>query len=169
MLLRTVRRVMASLYTDRAIVYRVSHGFKHADVALSVGVQKMVRSDGAASGVLFTLDTESGFRDACLVTSSYGLGELVVQGSVTPDEWLVFKPTLAQSDKLVPIVRRSLGSKRIKMIYNQDRVTADPVVTVNVSRPDSEKFSISDEEVLSLARYGVEIEKAYGRPMDIEW
>ena len=169
LLLRTVRRVMASLYTDRAITYRVQHGFKHRDVALSVGIQKMVRSESATSGVLFTIDTESGFRDACLITSSYGLGELVVQGTVTPDEWLVFKPTLAQSDKYVPIVRRVLGSKTIKMVYSADRVTSDSTTVVSVARADRERYSLTDEEVLELARYGSTIEKHYGRPMDIEW
>jgi pyruvate,water dikinase len=174
-LLRTVRRVMASLYTDRAIVYRATHGFSHDAVALSVGIQKMVRSDLGCSGVMFTLDTESGFRDVCLITGAYGLGETVVQGSVTPDEWLVFKPLLVSQPQCVPIVRSTLGSKAIKMVYSQDRVTADATTTVTVAPADQKRFCLSDEEVLTLTRYGIAIEAHYSakagmwRPMDIEW
>jgi pyruvate, water dikinase len=173
-LLRTVRRVMASLYTDRAIVYRATHGFAHDAVALSVGVQKMVRSDVGASGVLFTCDTESGFRDVCLITAAYGLGETVVQGSVTPDEWLVFKPLLSQCGAR-PIVRRTLGAKATKMVYNDDRVTADATMTVAVDKRAAQRFCLNDNEVLQLAQYGVAIEAHYSakagcwRPMDIEW
>lgn len=174
-LLRMVRRVMASLYTDRAIVYRATHGFSHDAVALSVGVQKMVRSDLGCSGVLFTLDTESGFRDVCLITGAYGLGETVVQGSVTPDEWLVFKPLLVSQPESQPIVRRTLGSKAIKMVYSKDRVTADATTTVIVAPADQKRFCLTDEEVLQLTRYGIAIEAHYSakaglwRPMDIEW
>ncbi len=171
---------MASLFTDRAISYRVHHGFAHMAVSLSVGVQKMVRSDLACSGVLFTLDTESGFKDVALITGAYGLGETVVQGSVTPDEWLVFKPVLQASkvdgsDGRVPIVRRSLGSKAIKMVYGKDRVTADATATVEVDRASRDRFCLDDEEVLQLARYGAAIEAHYSakagvwRPMDVEW
>jgi len=174
-LLRTVKRVMASLYTDRAISYRAHHGFAHMAVALSVGVQKMVRSDLACSGVLFTLDTESGFPGVCLITGAYGLGETVVQGSVNPDEWLVFKPILAADDSKVPIVRSTLGSKAIKLVYSTDRITADSTSLVEVDRAARERFCLDDAEVLQLARYGSIIEAHYSaqsgmwRPMDVEW
>ena len=174
-LLRMVRRVMASLYTDRAIVYRATHGYGHDAVALSVGIQKMVRSDLGCSGVMFTLDTESGFRDVCLITGAYGLGETVVQGSVTPDEWLVYKPLLASQPQSRPIVRRTLGSKAVKMVYSKDRVTADATTTVTVDRSSQNTFCLTDDEVLQLTRYGTAIEAHYSakagawRPMDIEW
>jgi len=171
--LRTCKRVLASLFTDRAIHYRVDKGFDHMSIALSIGVQKMVRSDLAASGVMFTLDTESGFRDVVMITSAYGLGENVVQGAVNPDEFLVFKPTLAQGSR--PIIRRHLGEKAIKMIYTRDPVTAAATRNVAVKKTERERFSIDDDEVLQLARYAVAIEKHYStqagrpRPMDIEW
>ena len=178
-LLRTVRRVFASLYTNRAISYRAHHGFSEAAVALSAGVQKMVRSDVGASGVIFTLDTESGFPDVCMVTGAWGLGETVVQGSVNPDEWLVFKPVLCAGGGAVPIVRRHLGSKAIKRVYRSRELAttaSDATVDTAVDREQRERFCLSDEEVLSLARCGVTIERHYSakaggvwRPMDIEW
>jgi pyruvate,water dikinase len=172
-LVATCKRVYASLFTDRAISYRVHQGFKHMDVALSIGVQKMVRADLGASGVMFTLDTETGFRDVVLITAAYGLGENVVQGTVNPDEFYVFKPTLAQNFR--PILKRQRGEKAIKMIYTQDTAAGLSTRNVEVSRAERERFALSDDEVLRLARYGVAIEKHYsaraGRelPMDIEW
>ncbi|MCC5064071.1 phosphoenolpyruvate synthase [Xanthomonas campestris] len=160
-----VKEVFASLYNDRAIAYRVHHGFKHEDVFLSAGVQLMVRSGVGSSGVLFTLDTESGFRDVVFVTSSFGLGEMVVQGAVNPDEFYVYKPTLT-AGKLA-ILRRSLGSKAIRMVYSdvpgeRVRIEDTPVELRNT-------FSISDEDVQELSKQALVIEKHYGRPMDIEW
>jgi len=128
----------------------------------------MVRADSASSGVLFTIDTESGFKDLCLITSSYGLGELVVQGSIVPDEWLVFKPLLAQTS-LKPIVRQTLGGKALKMIYSSDRITGESVVTVDVKKAERDRYSLTEDEVLQLARFGSTIETHYGCPMDIEW
>ncbi|MDT3707970.1 MAG: phosphoenolpyruvate synthase [Thiobacillus sp.] len=161
-LLAYVHKVFASLYNDRAIAYRVHHGFAHADVALSAGVQRMVRSDLAAAGVMFTLDTESGFRDAVFITSAYGLGETVVQGSVNPDEFYVHKPMLAQQRPAV--VRRELGAKAIRMVW-RDGGTVTEDTPVELRR----RFSLNDAEVLELARQAVAIESHYGRPMDIEW
>jgi pyruvate,water dikinase len=172
-LLRTCKRVLASLFTDRAIHYRVDKGFDHMSIALSIGVQKMVRSDIGASGVIFTLDTESGFRDVVMITAAWGLGENVVQGAVNPDEFLVFKPTLAQGKR--PIIRRQLGEKAIKMIYTKDPITAEATRNVPVKLEERRRFAISDDEVLELARYAVTIEQHYSalagkpRPMDIEW
>ena len=163
-LLERVKDVFASLFNDRAIAYRVHQGFAHADVALSAGIQRMVRSDVGASGVIFTLDTESGFRDAVFITGAWGLGETVVQGAVNPDEFFVYKPSLA-ADRYA-IVRRNLGAKAIKMIYGDD---AHGVSTVDVDDADRQRFCISDDEIHSLARMAVTIEKHYGRPMDIEW
>jgi pyruvate,water dikinase len=165
--LKCVRRVFASLYNDRAIAYRVHKGFTHAEVALSAGIQRMVRSDLAASGVMFTLDTESGFRDVVFVTSSYGLGETVVQGAVNPDEFYVHKPILAQGKRAV--IQRHLGSKAIQMVYADKPVDGHPVITTQVPEADRLRFSLTDAEVESLARMAVIIEKHYGRPMDIEW
>jgi len=165
--LKSVRRVFASLYNDRAIAYRVHKGFTHAEVALSAGIQRMVRSDLAASGVMFTLDTESGFRGVVFVTASYGLGETVVQGAVNPDEFYVHKPMLAQGKRAV--IQRHLGSKAIKMVYADKPVDGHPVITVQVPDADRQRFSLTDDEVESLARMAVIIEKHYGRPMDIEW
>jgi pyruvate,water dikinase len=161
-LLMYVRKVFASLYNDRAIAYRVHHGFAHAEVALSAGVQRMVRSDLAAAGVMFTLDTESGFRDAVFITSAYGLGETVVQGSVNPDEFYVHKPMLAQQRPAV--VRRELGTKAVRMVWRDG-------ATVIEDTPPAlrRRFSLTDAEVLELARQAVAIENHYGRPMDIEW
>lgn len=161
-----VKHVFASLYNDRAISYRVHKGFTHAEVALSVGIQRMVRSDTGASGVMFTLDTESGFRDAVFITSSYGLGETVVQGAVNPDEFYVFKKTLAAGK--YPIIRRSIGSKLVKMEFTQP---GEPgrVKTIDVPAELRNRYSISDEDVIELAKYAVIIEQHYQRPMDIEW
>jgi pyruvate,water dikinase len=162
---RKVKEVFASLYNDRAIAYRVHHGFKHEDVFLSAGVQLMVRSDCGASGVLFTLDTESGFRDVVFVTASYGLGENVVQGAVNPDEFYVYKPTLRQGKPA--ILRRSLGSKQIRMVYSD--VPGERVRNEDTPADLRAKFSISDEDVQELSRQALTIEQHYGRPMDIEW
>ncbi|HET7662908.1 MAG TPA: PEP/pyruvate-binding domain-containing protein, partial [Rhodanobacteraceae bacterium] len=160
-----VKEVFASLYNDRAIAYRVHHGFKHEDVFLSAGVQLMVRSDIGASGVLFTLDTESGFRDVVFVTGSYGLGEMVVQGAVNPDEFYVFKPTLR--DGKPAVLRRQIGSKQQRMVYSDK-----PGEMVRVEdTPDELRrtFCITHDEVEELARQALTIEKHYERPMDIEW
>jgi pyruvate, water dikinase len=162
---RKVKEVFASLYNDRAIAYRVHHGFKHEDVFLSAGVQLMVRSDTGASGVLFTLDTESGFRDVVFITSSYGLGEMVVQGAVNPDEFYVYKPTLRQGRPA--ILRRSLGSKLLRMVYSD--VPGERVRTEDTPDGLRNRFSLSDEEVQELARQALVIEEHYDRPMDIEW
>lgn len=160
-----VKEVFASLYNDRAISYRVHHNFEHADVALSAGIQKMVRSETSASGVMFTLDTESGFRDVVFITSSYGLGETVVQGAVNPDEFYVHKSTYQAGRPA--ILRRNLGSKAIKMIYSA--AEDELVETVKVELPLRQVFSISDAEVEELTRQALIIEEHYQRPMDIEW
>ncbi|AKB28718.1 Phosphoenolpyruvate synthase [Methanosarcina siciliae T4/M] len=165
-------RCFASLFTDRAISYRVTNRFDHFKVALSIGIMKMVRSDLASSGVIFTLDTETGFRDVVFITGAYGLGENVVQGQVNPDEFYVFKPTFREGYK--PIIQKKLGSKEIKMIYGRGD---SKVLTRNVEVPEAERlrFCINDEEVLKLARYAIDIEDHYSnkyresRPMDIEW
>ena len=160
-----VKEVFASLYNDRAIAYRVHHGFKHEDVFLSAGVQLMVRSDIGASGVLFTLDTESGFRDVVFITASYGLGENVVQGAVNPDEFYVYKPTLRAGKKAV--VRRQIGSKQIRMVYSD--APGERVKNEDTPLELRRRFSISDADVEALARQSLIIEEHYGRPMDIEW
>jgi pyruvate,water dikinase len=165
-LLSTMHEVFASLFNDRAISYRVHQNFDHAAVALSAGVQHMVRSDLGVSGVMFTLDTESGFRDAVLITSSYGLGETIVQGAVNPDEFYVYKPAL-RAGRLA-ILRRNLGSKAIKMVYAPEN-SKERVVTVDVPAKDRSRFSLSDNEVQQLARQALTIEQHYGCPMDIEW
>ncbi|WP_275096808.1 phosphoenolpyruvate synthase [Sedimenticola hydrogenitrophicus] len=162
---KQIHEVFASLFNDRAIAYREHQGFEHSLVALSAGVQKMIRSDIGASGVMFTLDTESGFRDAVFVTSSYGLGEMVVQGAVNPDEFYVHKPTLAAGRPAV--VRRNVGGKAIKMVYNPGGNS--PVKIVDVDEAARHLFSITDAEAEELARQAVTIEKHYQRPMDIEW
>jgi len=162
--LRCVKRVFASLYNDRAIAYRVHHGFAHEQVALSAGIQRMVRSDLGSSGVIFTLDTESGFRDAVFITSIYGLGELIVQGAVNPDEFYVYKPALKAGR--AAILQRHLGTKTHKLVYaNGD----EHLVTVPVPEADRMRFSITDKEVEFLARQAILIEEHYARPMDIEW
>ncbi len=165
--LESVHRVFASLYNDRAIAYRVHQGFDHRDVALSAGVQRMVRSDLGASGVAFTLDTESGFRDVVFITSSYGLGETVVQGAVNPDEFYVYKPSLRAARPA--ILRRTLGSKTLKMVFADAAEPGRTVRTVDVATEESRRFSLTDEEVETLARYALLVEDHYGRPMDIEW
>ncbi|EJC65551.1 phosphoenolpyruvate synthase [Alcaligenes ammonioxydans] len=165
--LSKIHHVFASLYNDRAISYRVHKGYAHAEVALSAGIQRMVRSDKGSAGVMFTLDTESGFKDVVFLTSSYGLGETVVQGSVNPDEFYVYKPTLASGH--YPIISRRIGSKLIKMEFDESRTTDHAVRTVDVPVSERNRYSLSDEEVIELARYATIIEKHYQRPMDIEW
>ena len=162
-----IKHVFASLFNDRAISYRVHQGYDHRGVALSAGIQRMVRSDKASSGVMFSIDTESGFEDVVFVTSSYGLGEMVVQGAVNPDEFYVHKPTLAANRPAV--VRRTLGSKAVEMIYSSDESHGKQVEVVDIEQTRSNQFSITDEEVMELAKQAVIIEKHYGRPMDIEW
>jgi pyruvate,water dikinase len=165
--LLAIRHVFASLYNDRAISYRVHQGFAHADVALSAGVQRMVRSDQGAAGVMFTLDTESGFDKVVFITSAYGLGETVVQGQVNPDEFYVYKPAMAAGRPA--ILRRNLGSKALRMVFTDTRAAGSSVQTLDVAPSDQRRFSITDAEVEELARYAMIIEKHYGRPMDIEW
>jgi pyruvate,water dikinase len=166
-LVDALHQVFASLFNDRAIAYRVHQGFDHSLVALSVGVQYMVRSDIGAAGVTFTLDTETGFRNAVFITASYGLGETVVQGAVNPDEFYVYKPALESGH--FPILRKNLGSKAIKMVYSDDPKPGRTVDTVDVDEADSMKFALNDDDIISLAKTAVTIEKHYGRPMDIEW
>src|SRR5258706_596840 len=161
--LERIREVFASLYNDRAIAYRMHRGFSDVELALSAGVQRMVRSDRGAAGVMFTMDTESGFRDVVFITASYGLGETVVQGAVNPDEFYVHKPMLAAGN--FPIIRRSLGSKLVKMEFDSGRAS---VRTVAVSDGDRHRFSLTDAGGIELARYAGTIEQHYGRPMDIE-
>ena len=168
--LHKMKEVFASLYNDRAISYRVHKGFAHADVALSAGVQRMVRSDLGAAGVMFTIDTESGFEDVVFITSSYGLGETVVQGAVNPDEFYVHKPMLATGKRSV--IRRNLGSKLIEMVFAsaQEKAASGKLVkTTDVPTELRNRYSLTDDEVEQLARYAVVIEQHYGRPMDIEW
>ncbi|MCC7181940.1 MAG: phosphoenolpyruvate synthase [Rhodocyclaceae bacterium] len=162
-----VREVFASLYNDRAISYRAHQGYAEAQVALSAGIQRMVRSDLGSAGVMFTLDTESGFRDAVFITSSYGLGEMVVQGAVNPDEFYVHKPMLAAGRNA--IIRRELGSKLQRMVYASDRRAGRSTRVEDVPQALAHRFSLSDAEVLELARYAVAIEAHYGSPMDVEW
>lgn len=165
--LEAMKHVFASLYNDRAISYRVHKGFTHAEVALSAGVQRMVRSDVGAAGVMFTIDTESGFEDVVFITSSYGLGETVVQGAVNPDEYYVHKPMLAEGK--LPIIRRNIGSKLIKMEFTGEAKAGRSVKTVDVPIELRNRYSLNDAEIVELAKYAVIIEKHYGRPMDIEW
>lgn len=165
--LEAIKHVFASLYNDRAISYRVHKGFTHAEVALSAGVQRMVRSDLGASGVMFTIDTESGFQDVVFITSSYGLGETVVQGAVNPDEFYVHKPMLALGK--APVIRRNIGSKLIKMEFTGEAKAGRSVKTVDVPVEMRNRYSLNDAEIVELAKYAVIIEKHYGRPMDIEW
>jgi len=172
-LINATQCVFASLFTDRAISYRIDKHFSHEDIAISVGVQKMVRADTATSGVMFTLDTETGFRDVVLITSAYGLGENIVQGNVNPDEFYVFKPTLESKHR--PILKRQLGDKALKMVYTTDATAGHSLKNISVTPEDQQRFSITDNEVLQLARYAVTIEKHYSKlagfsqPMDIEW
>ncbi len=162
-----MKEVFASLYNDRAISYRVHQGFAHSNVALSAGVQRMVRSDKGAAGVMFTLDTESGFDQVVFITASYGLGEMVVQGAVNPDEYYVHKPMLDKGN--FAVIRKVLGSKKIKMVFDLDKSSGKSVKVVDVPLEDSKKFALTDEDVMQLAKYARIIEKHYGRPMDIEW
>ncbi|MFT6990327.1 MAG: pyruvate,water dikinase [Paraglaciecola sp.] len=162
-----IKHVFASLFNDRAISYRVHQGYDHKGVALSAGIQRMVRSDCSASGVMFSIDTESGFEDVVFITSSYGLGEMVVQGAVNPDEFYVHKPTLAKG--FPAVVRRNLGSKLTKMIYSDELEHGKQVEIVDIDAADSRQFSLSDDEIMELAKQAVIIEKHYKRPMDIEW
>ncbi|MFO7908552.1 MAG: phosphoenolpyruvate synthase [Halomonas sp.] len=164
---RAVHEVFASLFNDRAISYRVHRGYAHENVALSAGIQKMVRSETGAAGVMFTLDTESGYRDAVFVTASWGLGETVVQGAVNPDEFYVHKPTLAAGRPAV--LRRNLGSKLIKMVYTDDASAGKSVETIDVALKERGRFCLDDTQVMALAEQAVTIEKHYQRPMDIEW
>ncbi|MFQ3368159.1 MAG: pyruvate,water dikinase [Methylophilaceae bacterium] len=164
---QAIKEVFASLYNDRAISYRVHKEFIHSEVAISAGVQQMVRSDIGSSGVMFTIDTESGFKDVVFITASYGLGETVVQGAVNPDEFYVHKPLLSKGKE--PIVRRSIGSKKIKMVFSKDTQAGLSTITTDVDEKDSNKFCISDEDIIELAKYAVTIESHYKCPMDIEW
>lgn len=166
--LKAVKQVFASLFNDRAIAYREHHGFQHEKVALSAGIQRMVRSDLAASGVMFTLDTESGFDEVVLITSSYGLGETIVQGSVNPDEFVVYKPNLIA--KRPAILRKKLGSKQIKMIYADANLsTHQTTKTIETSQQDQNQFSLNNKEIEELSQMALKIEAHYDRPMDIEW
>ena len=168
--LHKMKEVFASLYNDRAISYRVHKGFAHADVALSAGVQRMVRSDLGAAGVMFTIDTESGFEDVVFITASYGLGETVVQGAVNPDEFYVHKPMLQAGKRAV--IRRNLGSKLIQMVFaspEQKAASGKLIQTVDVPLEQRNRYSLTDADVEQLARYALVIEQHYGRPMDIEW
>ncbi len=162
-----MKEVFASLYNDRAISYRVHKGFEHSLVALSAGVQRMVRSDKGCAGVMFTMDTESGFDQVVFITASYGLGETVVQGAVNPDEYFVHKPMLEQGN--FPVIRKVLGSKKIKMVFDTDKASGKSVKVVDVPEADRRKFALNDDEIIQLAKYARIIEKHYGRPMDIEW
>jgi pyruvate,water dikinase len=164
---QAVHEVFASLFNDRAIAYRVHQGFDHSLVALSAGIQHMVRSDLGASGVMFTLDTDSGFRDVVFITASWGLGETVVQGAVNPDEFYVYKPALRAGHQ--PILRRTLGGKAIKMTYAAPGQAGQRVVTVDVPEAQRQRFCLDDDDVLELARQALTIEQHYGAPMDIEW
>ncbi len=169
-ILSAMKHVFASLFNDRAIAYRVHHGFDHTQIALSVGIQKMIRSDLASSGVMFTLDTESGFNDVVFITSSYGLGEMVVQGAVNPDEFYVYKPNITA--KKPAIVRRNIGSKQVKLVYVEESVAPGnhaAVTKEDVALTERSQFSLSDAEAETLATQAMIIEKHYGCPMDIEW
>ena len=166
-LIEALHHVYASLYTDRAISYRIHQGFNHSEVALSVGFQQMVRSDIGSSGVMFSLDTETGFKDAVFITSSLGLGETVVQGSVNPDEFYVYKKALENNN--YPILRKTLGDKSIKMILGKNNTLGETVQIIEVDEIESRNFSISDQDIIDLAKYAVTIENHYKRPMDIEW
>jgi pyruvate,water dikinase len=165
--LDAIRRVYASLYNDRAIAYRVHKGFTHAEVSISAGVQRMVRSDLGAAGVMFTMDTESGFREVVFITASYGLGETVVQGSVNPDEFYVSKLCLSKGKP--GILRRTLGGKANKLVFDTEAKAGKSVKEVEVAAAERDRFSLSDADVEELAKYAMSIEKHYGRPMDIEW
>ncbi|MEX0601398.1 MAG: phosphoenolpyruvate synthase, partial [Rhodothermales bacterium] len=164
-LLDACKRCFASLFTDRAITYRENHGFDHMKVALSVGIQKMVRSDGASAGVLFTIDTETGFPDVALINAAWGLGENVVKGTITPDQYTVYTPFL-ENGNLRPLIGKTLGTKKKKMVYGSG---SDRTVNEDTSEEERSRFVLTDEEILQLARWGVVIEDHYDRPMDVEW
>ena len=166
-ILNATQAVFASLYNDRAIAYRVHHGFEHGNVALSAGIQLMIRSDLGSSGVMFTLDTESGFEDVIFITSAYGLGESIVQGSVNPDEFYVYKPALEQNKNA--ILRRNIGSKKHKMIFTENNDHQNSTSTVDIEVSEQNKFSLTDDEIMQVAVMGLKIEKHYGKAMDIEW
>lgn len=166
-ILEAIKKVFASLYNDRTIAYRVHHRFEHDTVGISAGVQRMVRSDIGASGVMFTMDTESGFADAVFITSAYGLGEGVVQGAVNPDEFYVYKPALRAGRPA--ILKRGVGSKATKMIYTDHTEVGRTTEFVDVDYADRSRLSLIDAEVTELARQALAIEDHYGRPMDIEW
>lgn len=166
-LIEALHQVFASLFNDRAIAYRVHQGFDHSQVALSVGIQHMVRSDIGSAGVMFTLDTESGFRDVVLITSSYGLGEAVVQGMINPDEFYVYKPALQAGN--FPVLRKNLGDKTLKIVYSNDPTPGKTINTVDVDEIDSKQFSLNQEDIIQLAQSAVAIENHYDQPMDIEW
>ena len=166
-LIDAVKRCFASLYNDRAIAYRVHHGYEHAAVALSAGIQRMVRSDKGAAGVMFTLDTESGFRDVVFINASYGLGETVVQGTVNPDEYYVHKPNLATGKR--PVIRKKLGEKAVRMVFATESAAERSTRVEDVPPAQRHQFALTDDELLELARYAMSIEAHYGRPMDIEW
>jgi len=166
-LLAACKKCFASLFTDRAITYRKEKGFKHMEVALSVGVQKMVRSDLAGSGVLFTIDTETGFPNTIIINAAWGLGENVVQGKINPDRYVVFKPQLGEK-KYSPILEKSLGDKALKLVYSEEK-TDEPTKNVETSPEERESFVLTDDEILQLARWATKIEDHYDRPMDIEW
>ncbi|MFZ9034945.1 MAG: phosphoenolpyruvate synthase [Francisellaceae bacterium] len=166
-IISAIHKVFASLYTDRAISYRIHQGFDHRNVSLSVGIQRMIRSDLAQSGVMFSLDTESGFEDVVFITSSYGLGEMIVQGAVNPDEFHVHKPTLQRGFR--PIIKRNLGSKQKKMIFSDSTDANNSTQIVDVSPSHQQNFSLTDDQILQLAQYALIIEQHYSRPMDIEW
>jgi pyruvate,water dikinase len=166
--LEATKHCIASLFTNRAISYRADKNFDHFNIALSVGIQKMVRADGACSGVMFSIDTESGFRNAAVITGAWGLGEMVVQGKVEPDEFIVFKPTL--NDTFRPIIGKTRGSKKYKMVYSGDgEISGGSVKEVPVPEEEQKQFVLTDDEVLQLAKWTVLIENHYNRPMDIEW
>lgn len=170
-LLDAVRRCYASLFNNRAIAYREEKGFDHLEVALSVGIQRMVRSDQASAGVMFTIDTETGFPDAVLINAAYGLGESVVGGLVDPDEYRVFKPVLDDLDRpdLVPIIAKKIGTKATRIVYSDEAVAADPTVTVDTDPAEQQRFVLDDHAIVELARAARVIEHHYGRPMDVEW
>ncbi|GAI99910.1 unnamed protein product, partial [marine sediment metagenome] len=163
-LIEACKKCFASLFTNRAISYREDKGFDHFKIALSIGIQKMIRSDLSCSGVMFSIDTESGFKNAVFITAAYGLGENVVQGAVNPDEYYVFKPTL---DKFKPILSKTIGEKKIKMIYSDD--SKHPTKNVPVPKEDRQKFVLRDKETLKLAKWAVIIENHYSKAMDMEW
>ena len=165
-LLRACRRCYASLFTDRAIVYRETNGFDHLQVALSIGIQRMVRADLAGSGVMFTLDTETGFPRVIVINAAWGLGENVVQGTVNPDKYVIFKPLLTD-ERRCPIIEKSLGTKEKKLVYGQG--SSARTRNLNTTRRERETMVLSDVEILQLARWAVAVEKHYGQPMDMEW